>query len=311
MNITGARASVIRDKSAHKIAYRVSDYARSTATAVIDQKADWLQNTDPCRKYPQPLSEKRGSKNGGSVDHTKARLRLSKVSGFRFRRKSVALCGLVAILLMVFGMSNAALAETRVYYTYLGDGTECNENVVGIEHYYDGAHWLCTRTEYVDTKYTGDTIIRYTWVQDDGTYRQVFRVDNNNLCISVAGDSSNNGAAVVQTACNIADHSQWWAQLGNYYGYGLLRNYHSGKCIYVSGGTQTLGSPLIQEPCSDNHSMYWAKNSVGSGVWNFANYHSAMYITVPGGLMNDQLQLCQYGAIGVYYQLWGLRSPAT
>ncbi len=163
------------------------------------------------------------------------------------------------------------------------DGNEylCNfagEETIGSDHYY---HWK--------------------WVDPDADTREIHR-SGTNLCMDVSGGSQASGAAIVQSTCNQSNHSQWWAQEGNLLGgYGLLWNYHSGKCADLNSS-----SLLVLQPCNGTiNSQQWSKTQYGS-TWAFTNLQTGTVLSVPGGYTTLGWQLGVYTDLGVSYQRWGI-----
>jgi len=145
-----------------------------------------------------------------------------------------------------------------------------------------------------------DEVYHWKWEDPDADMREIKR-SNTSLCMDVSGGSQATGAAVVQGTCSPTNHSQWWAQEGSYDGYGLLLNYHSGKCAGLNSSNL-----LVLAACSGNdHAQLWSKTQFGT-VWMFTNYHTGQVLSVPGGYTTPGWQLGVYPDLGVDYQRWGI-----
>jgi hypothetical protein len=97
----------------------------------------------------------------------------------------------------------------------------------------------------------------YQWAlyRLDGAWR--IQNVNSNMCMTVLGGSTANGAIVAQTFCT-AGHEALWvfdAIPDNERGR-RIRNVHSGKCLNISGGPE--GVDMVQWPCGNysNENFY-------------------------------------------------------
>lgn len=125
---------------------------------------------------------------------------------------------------------------------------------------------------------------------------------SNGLCIGVGGGSQADLAPIVQGGCVNGDHSQAWAQEPIYGAgdYGILINWHSGKCITVNASNF-----LIQTTCNGNWDRLWRKVNI-NGSWMFQNYQTSQVLTIPGGSAQGGVQLEVYPDRGYPFQRWSI-----
>ncbi|UXH80017.1 Ig-like domain-containing protein [Roseateles amylovorans] len=86
--------------------------------------------------------------------------------------------------------------------------------------------------------------------------RLQFVVRHSGLCLAQA-DTSGNGGAVVQQACNSGDRTQW--RLSG----SVLRNHASGACLDVPGNSSSAGAELITWACHGGSNQNWTLQSAG------------------------------------------------
>ena len=115
--------------------------------------------------------------------------------------------------------------------------------------------------------------------------------------LSIAENSLNNSAKIVQMTSNDS-YSQQWKITALTIGYNLT-NRNSGKNIDISGSNETNGLPLIQYDPNYNTNQLWNISAVGNGVFYIQS-------KLPKGLVIDDAGGSQAdGAIIIIYQLNG------
>ena len=90
-------------------------------------------------------------------------------------------------------------------------------------------------------------------------------------CIAVTGSSADNGALLLQTACNTSTASQLWAATQQASGAYTLANGNGGRCIDVPSSSTTSGTQLQQWGCGDgtktNQQWSFTASAAASGKY--------------------------------------------
>src|SRR5581483_6659388 len=134
----------------------------------------------------------------------------------------------------------------------------------------------------------------------DGRYRIVSR--NSNKVIDVSGNSTANGAQLVQSAFNGGNSQQWdiaWQGNGRYRATGV----GSAKVI-DNGGTSSIGANLVIQPSSGGTSQLWKVLPDSDGFFNITSVNSGLVADVNGGSAADGANIVQGTYSGSDSQAW-------
>ncbi|MCT9082854.1 RICIN domain-containing protein [Streptomyces fulvoviolaceus] len=101
------------------------------------------------------------------------------------------------------------------------------------------------------------------------------RNDNSQKCLAIPGGSSAaNGTAAIQFTCDKAADGSWdtdqlwtWTLVSGATSTYTLKNYATGKCLAIGGGSHTLGAEAIQWPCNGSTEQQWIYDS-SHRLWN-------------------------------------------
>ena len=117
-------------------------------------------------------------------------------------------------------------------------------------------------------------------------------------CLDVVGQSTADGAGVVQYACNNGANQQWQAlDLGNGYHHLIAR--HSGKCLTVPSGSTADSTQVQQFPCTaGNTAQQWQVTD------RLIARHSGKCLDVASGSTADSARVIQYACNGGTNQQW-------
>ena len=124
---------------------------------------------------------------------------------------------------------------------------------------------------------------------------QQLRVDNDGLCLDVAGASTANNAAIDQWGCKTSGQSNQEFQFNPVSGgYGELQNQNSGLDLNVSGASTASLAPVIQWTQDGAANALWLPVQLSDGSWQFQNKNSGLCLDVPGQSSTPGTQLEQY-----------------
>ncbi|MFD1147506.1 RICIN domain-containing protein [Saccharothrix hoggarensis] len=95
---------------------------------------------------------------------------------------------------------------------------------------------------------------RVSRLYTDGYGNPVYGLENvaSGLCLSIAVESTSNGAQVWQEDCSASPFQKWAYDKGI-----RLRNVATGKCMAVPNGWQSDGVGIIQWPCGTGAEQRW------------------------------------------------------
>ena len=115
-----------------------------------------------------------------------------------------------------------------------------------------------------------------------------------NMCVSVSGSSSANGANIVQSSCNGANNQKWkFNNKGN--GFYELQAIHSNKCMDVAGISNSNGANIHQYDCSNGANQQWQPTATNGGKFSLKARHSDRCLDLAGGSNANGTNIQQYG----------------
>ena len=125
-------------------------------------------------------------------------------------------------------------------------------------------------------------------------YHQL-KVDNDGLCVDVAGASTATNAAIDQWGCKSSGQANQEFQFNPVSGsYGELQNQNSGLDINVSGASTASMAPVIQWTQDGSANSLWRPIPLPDGSWQFQNQNSGQCLDVTGQTSTAGTQLEQY-----------------
>jgi len=86
--------------------------------------------------------------------------------------------------------------------------------------------------------------------------------------------------------------------------YQTLRNWHSGKCLDVAGGSQADGARVQQYTCNGTPAQKWTKDPTDSGYFQLEVAVSGDCLTVRNASQADNAPVVQEPCNGDYNQQW-------
>jgi ricin-type beta-trefoil lectin protein/glycosyl hydrolase family 2 len=135
-----------------------------------------------------------------------------------------------------------------------------------------------------------------------GNYQILNR--NSGKPLAVAGDSTADGAKVVQQSGNAA-----WTIASTQDGSYTLRYLPSGKVLDTNGNDQTEGLQLQQWTANGGTNQLWYLRPTADGYYTIAGHDSGLVADVYGQATTDGAQVVQWAASGAANQQWRL-APA-
>ncbi|HJZ75941.1 MAG TPA: DUF1800 family protein [Vicinamibacterales bacterium] len=140
-----------------------------------------------------------------------------------------------------------------------------------------------------------------------GTYELV--AHHSGKCLDVSGQSTDDGAPVVQWTCNGGLSQRWTLQPtddGNF----VLVAAHSGKALDVRGAALKDGARVIQYAINGGANQEWLPQPVGDGYYTLTAHHSGKVLDLSGESLDDGAQVIQWPLNGGANQEWLLRAAA-
>jgi hypothetical protein len=116
------------------------------------------------------------------------------------------------------------------------------------------------------------------------------------LAMTVAANSTTNGAAIVQSPFTVGATSALWTFVPTSGGYYQIKNASSGLVVNVSGGSVANGAPIVEWlaqgmiPGNDQ----WLPVQNSNGTYSFYNLDSLQALDVPGASTASGTQLDQW-----------------
>jgi O-glycosyl hydrolase len=135
-----------------------------------------------------------------------------------------------------------------------------------------------------------------------GAYYRFFN-RNSGKPIDVYGDSSAEGAHIVQWTVNATTPQQWsFVNLGD--GYYKIINRNSGKALDVSDGSMADGGEIIQNTANDSAGQQWTLKDIGAGYYQIINRKSGKVLDVAAGSKAHGALIVQWAANMTNSQQW-------
>ena len=132
--------------------------------------------------------------------------------------------------------------------------------------------------------------------------------EGSGLHLAVAGNSTKDGASVVQSTATSASGQHWkLTDLGN--GSWSIRPMNSSKSLDDVNWSTASGAPIEQWTWSGSGDQQWILTQTGGGSFNIKNTYSSMLATVAGGSAGSNLY--QSGDASSAYQRWYLDPVGT
>jgi hypothetical protein len=129
---------------------------------------------------------------------------------------------------------------------------------------------------------------------------------NADLCLGIAGGSTNNGAGAVIWNCIDPHQDQSWsATLQNAQHYNIFENLDR-KCLGILGGSRAQGARAVAWSCNNHADQQW-KVRVISGppnVYEFVNRNSGLCLGVRGASRSLGAAVVQWRCNGHADQHW-------
>ncbi|MFL6055484.1 MAG: RICIN domain-containing protein [Actinoallomurus sp.] len=128
---------------------------------------------------------------------------------------------------------------------------------------------------------------------------------HSDLCLSVDGASTGNGARVLQWTCGTQANQQWnlAATDGGYY---RVLAVNSGKCMSVSDGSTGNGSAVIQWDCGSRDNQQWKLVQRDDGYFSIVARHSGKCLTLSGYRSQNGATAVQSDCDAGHEQHWRL-----
>jgi hypothetical protein len=128
-------------------------------------------------------------------------------------------------------------------------------------------------------------------------------------CMSVSNWGS--GAPIVQQPCNSANEKQRWlfASTGmidpeNGYVISQIKSYHhTGWCVAIEGGSNSIGARLVLWPCQNNANFHFSTVSVGF-TSKIRAQHSGQFLQVNGASTSPGAVISQWIDTGANHFKW-------
>lgn len=93
--------------------------------------------------------------------------------------------------------------------------------------------------------------------------------------------------------------------------YQQVKNWHSGKCLDVAGGSQAIGARVQQYDCNGTPAQQWTMWPTDSGYFVLQVAVSGQCLQVKGGTQGDNQPVVQMPCTGEYDQQWTQRSSGV
>lgn len=122
-------------------------------------------------------------------------------------------------------------------------------------------------------------------------------------CIDVYGNSTSNGANIIQWTYHGGSNQQWQVNsTGD--GYYTLTAQHSGKLMDVSGASTANGANVLQWSYNGGTNQQWAIADQGDGSYKLTARHSGKCLDLVNGSTADGANIQQYTDNGTSAQRW-------
>ncbi|WP_345694649.1 RICIN domain-containing protein [Kitasatospora terrestris] len=115
-----------------------------------------------------------------------------------------------------------------------------------------------------------------------------FKNVNSGMCLTPYGGSLNNGANIVQWACNGSSPQNW------YWNGNEIRNFSSNRCLTVYGGSISDGAVMNQWDCNGSAAQHWDLSPGTAGGAIMINGGSGRCLTIYGGSVTQGADAVQW-----------------
>ncbi|WP_326615484.1 RICIN domain-containing protein (plasmid) [Streptomyces scopuliridis] len=115
-------------------------------------------------------------------------------------------------------------------------------------------------------------------------------------CVSVAGASTQNGAAAVQWDCVDAPN-QKWKLVATSAGYYTISAVNSGKCLSIEGASVQDNARAVQWDCVNGRNQEWRLVQKDSGYFSIEARHSGKCLSVAGVSTQNDAALVQWDCV--------------
>jgi predicted alpha-1,6-mannanase (GH76 family) len=135
-----------------------------------------------------------------------------------------------------------------------------------------------------------------------------FEIKNaaSSLSLNVSGNSTTNGAPIIQWPYSGALNSQWTFVLNTANGYHQLVSNSSGKDVAVQNASASQGAGIIQWSFGSAGNDQWLVAQTINGNYNLINLKSGMALEDPGSSTAQGTQMDQWGSNRGSNQRWAL-----
>jgi polygalacturonase len=123
--------------------------------------------------------------------------------------------------------------------------------------------------------------------------------------LAVAGDSTANGAAVVQATAT-GSAAQQWQLVSVPGGYVTLVNRASGRVLDVTGASTADDAPVVQYRDTEGTNQQWRPADVAAGFRTLTSRRSGKVLDVGGGSAAEGAPIVQRAGTGAAHQQWRL-----
>jgi hypothetical protein len=106
--------------------------------------------------------------------------------------------------------------------------------------------------------------------------------DNSDLCLAIAGGSTENAAAAIQWTCQGGTEQDWRLSRRTTAAY-EIRNDHSGQCLAIGSASTAQGAEALQWPCrTATNDQAWAEIPDTAGYAALQNLNSGQCLAIGG-----------------------------
>ena len=192
--------------------------------------------------------------------------------------------------------------------------TKVNNNSFEINNWYGVATgaWIAQAVFPTQSGFGGSSssvVTEGSFTVKDG-YRFVSK--SSGKCIDVYGANKEDGASIVQWACDnpatVQNQVFGLIPIGEYV---LILGRHSNRCLTVSGGETKDGAPMVQWTCQGspaNEPQLFKFVPAGGSYVEMRLKHSNKCLTVHGALKENGVPMLQWTCANVDHQKWTIQS---
>jgi hypothetical protein len=182
------------------------------------------------------------------------------------------------------------------------------ENTGGTWYSWNGSAWIAGSDPRATPSPNGTTVVAANLTGTDIVSL------SSGQCVTVSGDSSTAGTAIVQWTCGSVSGQLWsLTSVGSYY---HVVSAESGLCLNITGSSTAQGDPIIEWPCQTNGATndQWSIVAV-SGYYEIVSAFDGQCLNVDGNSQAAGAALIQWPCASFepsnYNDVWSLVSPAS